>query len=108
MQIKFYANMRTLIGHSSLDLSAADLRSLQQLLLRLIELYPEIEPHLLDAYGKLRSDVPIFINGRNPRLISPSLDIFLEPEDVISIFSPIASGRMNVEVMRSATPDEKE
>ena len=52
--------------------------------------------------------MPIFINGRNPRLDQDGLKQFLDPEDVISIFSPIASGRMNVEGMRTARSSESE
>ena len=108
MQIRFYANLRTLTGRSNLELSAAGLQTLRQLFERLTELYPEIKPHLLDEFGNLRPDVPIFVNGRNPRLTSAGLDIILEPEDEISLFSPIASGRMNVEGMRASTLGEQE
>jgi molybdopterin converting factor small subunit len=81
---------------------------LHQLIDYLISLYPEIASHLLDEHANLRSDVPIFVNGRNPRLKEVGFDQGLGSEDVISIFSPIASGRMNVESMRDAPTDEKE
>ena len=108
MQIRFYANLRTVTGHDVLDISNPSVRSLGQLIDYLITIYPEITPLLLDEHGNLPGDIPIFVNGRNPRLDSSGLDLALEPEDVISIFSPIASGRMNVEVMRAATLIENE
>ena len=108
MQIRFYANLRTITDHPILDFSGTDIRTLRQLFEHLIVLYPEISPHLLDMHGNLRRDVPIFVNGRNPRLSKAGLDVVLEPTDVVSLFSPIASGRMNVEAMRDFKPGEEE
>jgi molybdopterin converting factor small subunit len=100
MKIHFYANLRTLVGQPTLEIAAPGPDTLRQLFDRLMELYPAIRPHLLDASGGLRPEAPVFVNGRNPRLDGMGLDAQLEPEDVISLFSPIASGKMNVEVMR--------
>jgi molybdopterin converting factor small subunit len=65
----------------------------------LAERFPQIHPYLFDAINDLRQDVPIFVNGRNPRL-DGALDTLLHPDDVISLFSPISSGKINVEVLR--------
>jgi len=46
------------------------------------------------------SAAAIFVNGRHQRLTEAGIDIRLKPEDVISLFSPIASGKMNVEALR--------
>ena len=100
MQVNFYANMRTAIGKPALDVDNAGVDSLHKLIFHLIELYPEISPHLLDERGALRQDVPIFVNGRNPRLMQEGIDSPLEPDSVVSFFSPISSGRMNMEVLR--------
>jgi len=108
MQIRFYANFRTLTDQAILDLSGSDIKTLRQLFDYLISLYPEILPQLLDAHGNLRPDVPLFVNGRNPRLTNVGLDFTLNPGDEISLFSPISSGRMNVEVMRPAATNVKE
>ena len=106
MKIRFYANLRTIVDNATLDISDVSIRTLRELFERLVELYPEIAPHLFDARGGLRSDVPIFVNGRNPRLTETGLDIVLESNDEISLFSPISSGKMNVEVMRTPEIDE--
>jgi molybdopterin converting factor small subunit len=102
--IHFYANLRTLANQPSLDLDTASFSTLRAVLAELTRIYPQMDFHLLDSNGNLRSDVPIFINGRNPRLQSTDIDsIILKKEDDISIFSPISSGRMNVQVMREPT-----
>lgn len=101
VHIRFYANMRTITGQANLDVAHSSANTLRELLARLVELFPDIHHNVLDEHGNLRQDVPIFVNGRNPRLTSAGINIPLDPDDVISLFSPISSGRMNVEVMRS-------
>jgi len=108
IHIHFYANLRTITGKSNLDLPSSSTHTLCKLLERLMEIFPEMRFRLMDEHGNLWPDVPIFVNGRNPRLTSEGINLALEPDDVISIFSPIASGRMNVEVMRMPGRDEQE
>jgi molybdopterin converting factor small subunit len=103
MQARFYANMRALIGTSSLNVEDDNVDSFRKLVVYLIEKYPEIEFHLLDSNGNLRQDVPVYVDGRNPRLMPTGIDAPLNPDSVVSFFSPIASGRMNVEVLREPT-----
>ena len=100
MKVRFYANMRTVIGTSSLIVEDARVDTFHKLVAFLIEKFPETKPHLLDANDNLRQDVPVYVDGRNPRLASVGLDTPLKPESVVSFFSPISSGRMNVEVLR--------
>lgn len=102
MRIRFYANLRTVVGRERLvipDLEGGN--TLRNLLTSLCQRFPQLQPDLFDAAGNLRPDVPIFINGRNPRLINQGLDIPIDPDAEISFFSPISSGRMNVEVLRA-------
>lgn len=101
--IRFYANLRTLADQPSLEMDAASFPTLRAVLVELTRRFPEMESHLLDARGRLRQDVPVFVNGRNARLQSAGLDSILGNQDTISLFSPIASGRMNVEVLRDAS-----
>lgn len=100
MQAKFYANMRTVIGVPALDVEDAHVNTFRKLIEYLIKEYPEARPHLLDSNDELRKDVPVYVDGRNPRLASVGLDAPLNPDSVVSFFSPISSGRMNVEVLR--------
>jgi len=100
MQARFYANMRTVIGTSSLSVDDVKVDTCRKLVTYLIELYPDVKFHLLDSNDELRQDVPVFVDGRNPRLYQKGIDTPLEPDSVVSFFSPISSGRMNVEVLR--------
>ncbi len=100
MQARFYENMRTIIGMSSLEINDAHVDSFRKLVAELVKLYPETVIHLLDSNGNLRPDVPVYVDGRNPRLMTAGIDSPLRPDSVVSFFSPISSGKMNVEVMR--------
>ena len=100
MQARFYANMRTAIGRSSLEINDLHVVSFRKLVVFLVEQYPDVKLHLLDENGELRPDVPVYVNGRNPRLMEKGIDTPLQPDSVVSFFSPISSGRMNVEVLR--------
>jgi molybdopterin converting factor small subunit len=100
MQLRFYANMRTIIGTPVLEVSDERLDTLRKLLAFLVERYPESAFHLLDENHDLRTDAPVFVDGRNPRLLKDGIDTPLPGDAVISFFSPISSGRMNVEVLR--------
>jgi MoaD family protein len=108
IHVRFYANMRTITGQTSLEVAFASARTLIALLTRLTELFPNLVHSILDEQGNLYQDIPIFVNGRNPRLTGPGINMPLEPDDVITLFSPIASGRMNVEGMRTPAIDEQE
>jgi hypothetical protein len=74
----------------------------------LVEQYPDTRFHLLDANGDLRPDVPVYVDGRNPRLTQLGIDAPLNPDSVVSFFSPISSGKMNVEVLREPNFRNKE
>ncbi len=108
MQLRFYANMRTIVGMSSLEIEDGQVRTFRKLLAFLVEQYPETALHLLDAEGNLRQDVPVYVDGRNPRLEAVGLDAPLRADSVVSFFSPIASGKMNVEVLREPTFGKQE
>jgi molybdopterin converting factor small subunit len=108
MQAKFYANMRTVVGIPSLDVEDARVDTFRKLVAVLVEQYPDTRFHLLDSNGDLRSDVPVYVDGRNPRLTQLGIDAPLNPDSVVSFFSPISSGKMNVEVLREPNFRNKE
>jgi molybdopterin converting factor small subunit len=108
MQLRFYANMRTVIGKPSLEIDDAGVDTFRKLITLLIEQFPEAKFHLLDSKDQFRQDMPVFVDGRNPRLAPGGIDTPLKPDSVVSFFSPISSGRMNVEVLREPDFGNKE
>lgn len=100
--------MRTTVGMSVLEIDAVKVNSFRTLMAFLVKKYPKTAFHLLDENGGLRKDVPVYVDGRNPRLSSIGMDTPLKPDSIISFFSPISSGKLNVEVLREPTFGKKE
>ena len=108
VHVFFYANLRTITGQSYLEFPITHATTLRELLLRLADRFPDLKDLFFNEKGCLYQDVPIFVNGRNPRLTVAGLESPLGQDDMIALFSPIASGRMNVEGMRTSRIDEQE
>jgi hypothetical protein len=92
--------MRTTLGMASLEVDDAEVNSFRKLTAFLVKKYPDAAFHLLDENNDLRPDVPVYVDGRNPRLSSSGLDMPLQPDSIVSFFSPISSGKINVEALR--------
>jgi molybdopterin synthase sulfur carrier subunit len=97
MRVDFYGIYRPIVGEKTIEFGAGDGLSVRQLLDAIVTRFPAMRAELLDARGQLYPFVPIYVNGRNPRLLPNGLDTALLPEDNVSLFSPLASGRLNVE-----------
>lgn len=102
MTVNLYGIYRDLVGGKTIGLEIEPNGTTRQLLAALVRRCPQLRHELLDEHGNLYAHVPVFLNGRNPRLLSSGLDTVLMPDDVLSVFSPIASGRLNVEDIQQA------
>jgi molybdopterin converting factor small subunit len=108
MKLCFYANMRTVINAPSLEIDDESVDTFRKVVACLVDRYPNAAFHLLDENHELRKDVPVYVDGRNPRLLQDGIDTPLHRDVVVSFFSPISSGRMNVEVLREPALGKKE
>ena len=102
MRVNFYGTVRDLTGSETIELDEQDGQSVNQLVQFLAVRHPQLRDVLLDPQNRLYDHVPIFVNGRNPRLFPKGLDTHLENQDVVSLFSAISSGRINVEVLQGS------
>jgi molybdopterin converting factor small subunit len=62
-----------------------------ELLVNLVEHYTELQPHLFDESGRLRSFVNVYVNDEDFRYLERE-DTSVTPEDVVSIVPAIAGG----------------
>ncbi len=91
MEVRFYATLRDVVGSRSVEVELGPGATVRELLTRLFERFPNLEPRLLDEAGELRRSVNVFVNGRSvPHL--EGLDTQLQPNDEVSIFPPVAGG----------------
>ena len=101
MRVEFYGIYRTLAGGKSLEINSGDRPTVRDILKTIGGRFPALMNELFDERGDLYPYIPVYVNGRNPRLLARGLDSPLHADDVLGLFSPISSGKMNVEVLRS-------
>jgi molybdopterin converting factor small subunit len=103
-RIDFYGIYRPIVGAESIAVEAG--LSLRQTLDLMVVRFPALRDELLDREGQLYPWIPLYVNGRNPRLWADGLDRPIGADDVLSIFSPIASGKINVEEANQSRGDQ--
>jgi len=106
--VNIYGILRLVTGAKSLAVDLPAGSTLSDLLEEVFMHYPALREVLLDEQGRLRADQPLFLNGRNPRLLPGSLEARLRSDDTLSLFSPVSSGRINVEALRKPAPGRSE
>ncbi len=104
MRVDFYGIYRPIVGAKTIEVEN-DL-SLRQVLDAVVSRYPQLRAELLDEDGQLYPWIPLYIDGRNPRLWADGLERPIGAAEVVSIFSPIASGKINVEQARQSQREE--
>jgi sulfur-carrier protein len=104
VRVDFYGIYRPIVGVKSIAVDGG--LSVRQVLEIVVARFPALRDELLDRDGQLYPWIPLYVNGRNPRLLAGGLDQPIGAEDVLSIFSPIASGKINVEEASQLQGDE--
>ena len=97
MRVDFYGVYRLNAGTKTIEFKLNPGASLHDLLYAVVEQFPSLRDEFFDPHGDLYAYIPLYLNGRNPRLLERNLDTILRVDDLLSIFSPISSGRINVE-----------
>jgi MoaD family protein len=100
MRIEFYGIYRLQIGNKSVEFDLPHGSTVYDALQAITQRYPNLRDEIFDQNGKPYPYLPLYINGRNPRLLADGLQSTIDLHDVLSIFSPISSGRINVEEAR--------
>jgi molybdopterin converting factor small subunit len=104
MRVNFYGTYRLITGGKTIEIPMLPGETLLDLLIAVAEKFPLLKDKIFDPPGNLYPYIPLYINGRNPRLLVDGVRTVIKPEDVISIFSPISSGRINVEDINKRQP----
>jgi len=108
MQVQVYGTLRQITGKKTVALNIPSGATIRELLAELIRIYPALRSKLFDENGDLRIYVPLFVNGRNPRLLPASLNIVLLPDDVVSLFSPYSPGHIKVGDVRNVSASKRD
>lgn len=97
MRVEFYGTFRLITKLKAIEFEVTPTCTIKDILQVVIKRFPALQHELFDERANLYAYIPIYINGRNPRLFADGLDSIIGPKDVLSLFSPISSGRINVE-----------
>ena len=97
MKIEFYGVYRLSIGNKTVEFELPHDATILDALTAVAQRFPILQNEMFDQHGDLYPHQPLYINGRNPRLLTDGLHTVVKSNDVLSIFSPISSGRINVE-----------
>ena len=97
VRVDFYGIYRPIAGSKTIEFELEREATIRDLLEAVVTRFPPLRVELLDLDGQLYPWIPLYVNGRNPRLWAEGLDRPIGAADVLSIFSPIASGKINVE-----------
>lgn len=92
MKVNFYATLRQIVGQKSVDINLESGSSVQNLLDKILELYPPLRRELLDEQGQLYPHVHIFVNGRDAPYLDKGMQTVLQPEDKLDIFPAVGGG----------------
>ena len=92
MKVNFYANLRSLVGSKTIEVSLEADDDMNTLLAHLVERFPMLQKRLLDENGRLYSQVHVFVNGHDVLILPEKLDTVLTPADQVDIFPPVGGG----------------
>jgi len=106
VRVDFYGIYRPIVGGKTIEFELEHGATIRVLLDAVVIRFPSLRIELLDRDGRLYPWIPLYLNGRNPRLWADGLDRPIGAADVLSIFSPIASGKINVEESRNFQGDK--
>ena len=99
MKIEFYGVYRLSVGVKIIEIELPQNSTIYDVLQAVVQRFPILQSEIFNQQGDLYPHQPLYINGRNPRLLVDGLQTVVRPDDVLSIFSPISSGRINVEAV---------
>ncbi len=91
MKIKFYANIREMVGGKEIDLALDSNTTVRGVLRQLSDRYPELRQKLWDEDEVPRGYVKVLKEGRDIRHLE-GLDTALAETDTLSLFPPVGGG----------------
>ncbi len=92
MQIRFHATLRDAVGGREPDIGLTPPFTARQLVDHVVRRWPQAREWLLDADGALRSQVHVFVNGRDARYLDGGLDAVIADGDQIDVFPAVGGG----------------
>lgn len=91
MNVRVYATLRPIVGGKEAQLTTGTGDTFRQMLEEMITRWPELKREFFDSNGELRSNIHIFLNGRDVRYLG-GLDTTIPENADVCIFPPVGGG----------------
>ena len=91
MQVSFHATLRPIVGGKIVEVPFAPGDTVRDLMVAMVDRWPELAEHVYDEDGRLSRRVAIFVDGRNVRWLEGE-ETGIEPGQKVAIFPPVAGG----------------
>jgi sulfur-carrier protein len=92
MKVNFFATLRPVVGHKSVEFEAVAGLTVRELVQQIVQRYPGLQRELLNDAGELYPHVHVFINGRDAPYLANGMDTVLAANDTVNVFPAIAGG----------------
>ena len=91
VKVKTLATLHTITGGLIHEITLNDEANVNDVIKKLIEMYPKLKNELLNDKGRLKENYKVLINGREITHLS-GLETKVSDGDIIAIFPPVAGG----------------
>ena len=92
MRVRFHATLRDAVGGREPDLGPPAPCTVRDLVDHVVARRPAAREWLLDGHGALRSQVHVFVNGRDARYLPGGLDAEIRDDDDVDVFPAVGGG----------------
>jgi len=92
MNVRVYATLRPIVGGKEAKLATGGGDTFRQMLDEMLVRWPALERELFNAQGELRTNIHIFLNGRDVRYLG-GLEMPIPENADICVFPPVGGGQ---------------
>jgi molybdopterin synthase sulfur carrier subunit len=92
MKVNFYATLRAIVGQKTVEIETLPGMTAQQIVEKLVSVYPALRPELLDQNNHFQDHMKFFINGREAIYMEDKMNTVIHPDDKVDIFPPVGGG----------------
>jgi len=91
VHVRVYATLRPIVGGRDVDVALPPGATVRDLVLRMVERWPELEELLLTD-GEVSRRVHVFVDGRSARHLPDGADTVLAEDQEIDVAPAVAGG----------------
>jgi len=92
MRVNFYATYRNIAGVRSEEIMAEETDTVQSIIEKVFQRFPQLQPHWRDAEGNLFSHLSIILNKSDINSLETGFQTKVLNGDVIDFVPPVGGG----------------